>query len=195
MPPALASWCSSPSFFAYPNAATDYSVDPDLAKVLYLLATLPAEQRFMELLRVGTKHGLDAAVRMIVEFIRLANSVAENARENAENLLVEFGEHPHTAEKINMPSIMGALNGLKLVDGIDTAALCHGCVFRQGSIANQSLPTTMDAEWCSSPGENPFMCHENMDAKGNPTAGCRGFAQRRAANNAAQRAELGGEAV
>lgn len=170
-------------------AATDYDIDPELSNLLYGVATLPANDRFMALLAMGGKYGWVQLIGMMAEFIGLACSVADNAKEHAEALLIEFGVHPHIAEKINMPSILGALNGLQLVKGIDTSTVCHGCAFRRGSIANQCLPTTMDAELCTSPGEEAFMCHEDMDEKGNPTAGCRGFAQRRAANNAALRAE------
>lgn len=175
---------------AHQPAATDYDIDPVLANMLYGVATMPANDRFVALMAMGREHGWVQLIGMMAEFIGLANSVAENAGLHAASLLVEFGlAHPYTAERINMPSILGALNGLQLVKGIDTSTVCHGCAFRRGSIANQSLCTTMDAEHCTSPGEEAFMCHENMDTNGNPTTGCRGFAQRRAANNAALRAE------
>ena len=163
------------------EAATDYAIAPQDAELLYGIATLPAIERKHALMAFTYRAGPQVIFDLFAQFIGLANSVASNAHEHAGNLLTEFGVHPHTAEKINMPSILGALNGLVLVPGIDPAPLCHGCAFRKGSIANQCWPTTMDTEHCSEPGEVAFMCHEDIDEKGNPTTGCRGFAQRRVA--------------
>lgn len=168
--------------------ATDYEIRPELASLLYGVATLPFEDRVLALGAIGHKYGAQELVELFAQFIGLASSVAENAKEHAEDLLIVMGGvHPHTAEKINMPCVLGALNGLHLVEGIDTSTVCHGCAFRKGTIANQSWSTTMDAEGCTQPGDDPFLCHEDLDDKGLPTKGCRGFAQRRAANNAAQR--------
>lgn len=170
------------------EAATDYAIKPELANLLYGVATLPAEDRRMALVAIGREHGAAALIDLFAQFIGLANSVASNASEHAQNLLVEMGQvHPYTAEKINMPSVLGALNGVQLVVGVDANKVCHGCAFRHGSIANQSLPTTMDAEQCSQPGEQTFMCHEDVDARGVPQSGCRGWAQQRAAANVAMR--------
>lgn len=163
------------------DPAVDYDIGAQHAELLFGIATLPAVEREHALMAFTYRAGPQAIFDLFAQFIGLANSVALNAREQAESLLTEHGVHPYTAEKINMPNILGALNGLVLVPGIDPAPLCHGCAFRKGSIANQCMPTTMDAELCSEPGEQPFMCHEDMDAQGNPTAGCRGFAQRRVA--------------
>lgn len=168
--------------------ATDYEIRPDLASLLYGVATMPFEERVLALGAIGHKYGARELLELFAQFIGLANSVAENAKEHAQDLLIVMGGvHPHTAEKINMPCVLGALNGLHLVEGIDTATVCHGCAFRKGAIANQCWSTTMEAEQCTTPGEANFMCHEDMDELGKPTKGCRGFAQRRSANNAVQR--------
>lgn len=78
------------------------------------------------------------------------------------------------------PTIFGALNGVVLAEGIDPAPLCPGCAFRQGTAANQIPSTTCDADFCSHPDEQPFMCHAGLDERGEPTRGCPGFAQLRA---------------
>ena len=167
------------------KAYTDYALQPDMASLLYGIATLPADMRREAMTAIRHKYGGPVLDDLFAQFIGLASSVAANAQEHAEQLLIEFGAHPYTAEKINMPNILGALNGLHLVEGVDTALICHGCAYRLGSVANQCLPTTMDADMCTQPGEVAFMCHAEMDVSGNPLKGCRGFAQRRAAMNAA----------
>ena len=95
--------------------------------------------------------------------------------------------HPHQAEKLNMPSVPGALAGIGLARGIDPVPLCHGCAFRQGSIANQCWPTVCDAGDCSLPEEAAFLCHEVPDPEQPPATACRGFIQARAKANAAAR--------
>lgn len=56
---------------------------------------------------------------------------------------------------------------------------CAGCAFAKGSPANQNWMTMMKAQLCLMAGE-PFLCHSNLDAKGEPIYGppllCRGFA-------------------
>lgn len=63
--------------------------------------------------------------------------------------------------------------------------LCGGCAFRLGTAANQSPITTIDADDCAHPGEQPFMCHETLDDNGNPQEACGGFAKARAKRKAA----------
>lgn len=168
--------------------ADDYNIHPQLACQLQAIAAVPMDLRRLGIQRLALQLGTDAVLELFGEFIGLANRVVHNASEHAQVLLiVEGGMYPHQAEKINMPCILGALNGIGLAAGIDVGPTCAGCAFRSGTIANQSLPTTLDAAECCEPGEAPFMCHEDLDRRGNATTGCRGFAQRRAAQNAAAR--------
>jgi hypothetical protein len=48
-----------------------------------------------------------------------------------------------------------------------------------GSHANQSPATTADGDWCGHEGEANFMCHEDLDANGEPTKACAGWARLR----------------
>ncbi|HEP1207465.1 TPA: hypothetical protein QEN11_22660 [Stenotrophomonas maltophilia] len=171
----------------YENA-TDHNIHPDLAIELRAIAAVPMDLRRPALRRLAAKIGNAAMVDLFGEFIGLANQVARNAREQAEDLLLLQGHvWPHEAERVNMPCVLGALNGIVLAAGIDPSLLCGGCAFRAGTVANQCLPTTQDADYCSTPGERPFLCHEAVDERGNAISACRGFAQRRAALNAAER--------
>ncbi len=159
--------------------ATDYRMDAASAARLYRVALLPAGGRVAALRVMARELGAHVFVDLVAQFVGLANSVAANASEQAQNLLAEHGVHPYTAEKINMPTVLGALIGMQLVEGIDADALCHGCAFRRGSIANQCQPTTIDAATCVQPGEPAFMCHERLDGAGQPEVACRGWAQLR----------------
>lgn len=165
----------------------DYAIPAPLAKVLVGIVSMPTRGRHQGLQQLAAHLGSDGFIDLFAQFIGMSNQVAENAREHAQAMLVEEGLHPYTAEKINMPSPVGALQGAQLADGVDTSSLCHGCAFRRGSVANTCAPTTADAEWCSQPNERPFMCHVDLDGSGDPTQACRGFAQRRRASIAQER--------
>jgi hypothetical protein len=159
----------------------DHEMRADQAKALLGATNLPREIRLEILEQYRRDRGGWALVELFADFIGLANQVVENNREVVELTLVTEGQmHPYTAEKVNLPTIFGALNGVVLADGIDPAALCPGCAFRKGTPANQSPSTTCDADFCGHPGEEPFMCHMEFDDQGEPTRACPGFAQLRA---------------
>lgn len=159
--------------------ATDYAISDDDARELLGVVTLPHEYRSMLLTKYAAERGTVALAELFSQFIGLANSVVANNREMAEMLLItEAKMHPHEAEKVNLPTLFGALNGVILARGVDQSKTCGGCAFRLGTCANQSPSTTCDADWCSD-GEVQFMCHEDLDPAGNPTQKCTGFTQAR----------------
>jgi hypothetical protein len=162
------------------KTACDYNIDYWQGICLSACATLPAEYRRELLSQYAHKHGAEALLTMFAEFIGLANSVVANNREAIELFLITDKQwHPYDAEKVNLPTIMGALNGLKLVEGINQEKTCHGCAFRKGTPANQCLPTTFDAAYCADEGEK-FLCHEDLDQNGQPFKTCRGYGQAKA---------------
>jgi hypothetical protein len=169
--------------------ATDYQIDVSTARELMGIVLLPVDIRHEVLRQFRDKHGNGPLLDLFAQFIGLANSVIENNREMAELLLItEGGMDPQTAEKANLPTLFGALNGILLTEGVDQEKTCGGCAFRLGTCANQSPSTTCDADWCSNPGEEDFMCHEALDDQGNPKRKCTGFTQfrkRRAMSEAA----------
>lgn len=156
-----------------------YSISPGAAEVLMGANGLPPDLRREALGKLlGDR---EAVLDLFSEFMGLANSVVENNREMIEIILIcEGGMSDREAEKANLPTIFGALNGIQLAEGVDTSRACHGCAFRLGSCANQSPVTTTDADHAGNPGEFNFMCHEDLDERGEPTKGCAGFAQVRA---------------
>ena len=157
------------------NKAAEYALTEDQASWLAGIVQFPQEMRAEVLSAMLEREGPQAIVNAFAGFIGLANSVAENCRdwlELAGMLHADLG--PYEAEKINCPTIFGALMGVRLAKH-GCAEACAGCAFRLGTAANQSPCTTDDADWCGHPGEQPFMCHEDIDEAGEPTKICKGW--------------------
>lgn len=157
---------------------TTYNITPDQAKAL-LCASLGCRENRAKMLRMYTDaHGGDALRDLFAEFIAAANAVADNCREHAANEFLAQGvsNDPYLHDKINMPSIAGAMQGIIVAATVDPKGACAGCAYRLGTIANQCLATTTDAINCGD-GSVDFQCHEHLDGKGNPTRRCIGFAR------------------
>lgn len=159
------------------DRATDYTMSKSDANELLGAVLLPNEIRALVLTKYLEKNGAKSLVNLFSQFIGMANSVIQNNRESLELfMIVDRDYHPYQAEKINLPTLFGALNGVKLADGVDQNKTCHGCACRLGSLANQSPSTTTDVDWCMG-NDDIFMCHEDMDESGRPTRRCVGFAR------------------
>lgn len=165
--------------------ALDYSLSRAQAETLAASCLLPADMRVEIIRRYASDHGREGLIDLLAQFIGMANSVVDNNREMIELLgLCEAGEAPNSVEKYNLPTIFGATQGALLAAKVpQDDGMCAGCAFRLGTCANQSPSTTCDADWCGHPGEEPFMCHEELDEKGEPTKGCAGFARLRKSRN------------
>ena len=163
------------------NRATEYALTEDQASWLAGAVNLPPEVRREVLSAMLAREGPEAIVSAFAEFIGLANSVAENCADWLWLAGMVHGDlSAYEAEKLNCPTIFGALMGVKLArHGCEDA--CSGCAFRLGTAANQSPSTTTDADWCGHPGEQPFMCHEDLDDRGQPTKICQGWVRLRQA--------------
>ena len=160
---------------------TAYSLTRDQAETLAGATGLPVNVREVIFTRYAEEHGAPALAALFAQFMGLANSVVANNRDALEIFsMVHLDMAPYTAEKLNLPTIFGALNGAIIADGVEQDGLCDGCAFRHGTHANQSPITTCDADYCSHPGEQPFMCHDHMENE-EPTRACVGFARLRAA--------------
>ena len=161
---------------------TDYRMNPELARQLADAALLPRDLRLMIARRIleQASVGIDTASEIIADLLGMANSVVANCTEILKTESVARGWlHFNAVERINFPSMNGALMGVSLAAGVDPRKVCNGCAFRLGSVANQCSPTQHDARDAVA-GEHVFMCHEDLDTRGKPTHGCRGFAQARA---------------
>jgi hypothetical protein len=151
-----------------------YVLSDDQARQLSAMVASSGLDRTALMASYLQQHGQEAILSLLAEFIALACSVTDNCREMAEHLLTLEGVHPHTAEKINMPTLLGALAGVVLANQVDPKGACHGCAFRLGSVANQCPSTTLDAQWCQTD-VHQFMCHaRGVLPDGTPTKRCVG---------------------
>ena len=167
------------------RTAIDYDISPKAANELAGVVLLPYECRVMFMEKYLNDHGTAALANLFAQFIGMANSVIENNRDSLEVFLIcEKDWTPYEAERMNLPTIFGALNGIKLAEGVDQSKTCHGCACRIGSLANQSPSTSCDVAYCLEESAK-FMCHEHMDENGNPTRKCIGFTQLRKGAKAA----------
>ncbi|MGN7495927.1 hypothetical protein [Pseudomonas lactis] len=162
------------------TARTDiagYEMSPQDAHALAQLVSSSSQDRVTFLEEHLSRHGTDNLVKLFVRFVECADSVITNCKSMAELLLItEGGVHPHVAEEINMPSLLGALNGVVLAANVDPAGTCAGCAYRIGTAANQSLITTQDAAYVRDE-HNVFFCHENVPEGSLPTQICIGHAK------------------
>ena len=158
-----------------PDPGAAYSLSVDEADFLaQVAAAAPVERRAL-LGQFARQRGQGRLVDLFAEFLALSLSVSANAREFAGLVLLEHEFDPYRADLPNLPSIDGALRGVANAALCATEATCGGCAFRLGTQANQSRITSMDASDAAD-GEFEFSCHEDLDARGEPTRKCVGWA-------------------
>lgn len=159
----------------------DYTFTDDEQRHLGGWTVLPYDARIEMMERFFADKEKTEIISMFSSFIDMAHAVIDNCRELAELAAIgEWGVHPHEVEKLNMPTLLGAVNGYKMAHGVDPDRLCHGCAYRKGSVANTCLVTVCDTTYCDENGQT-FMCHENLNPLGEPTQKCRGFLKARKA--------------
>ena len=165
-----------------PEYLHQYEFSQDDRYNLGALHLLPREHRITIMNKYLGTHGITALLNFFANYVGLTNSLLHNAEEMAIMTCITEGKmNPTSAEKINLPSLLGAFNGMALSSGTDQSKLCGTCAYRHGSIANQCLITVSDAISCQEGRDGHFMCHENLDDKGEPTQACAGYAQKVAA--------------
>lgn len=153
------------------HAPCDYALTDTQAETLQGASLIPVDLRRKLLRRLRR----DELVELFAQFIGLANSVVANNREMIELAGIISGElHPERAHEINLPTIFGALSGVKAANLVPAEAkTCGGCAYRLGTPANQSPVTTSDVDWQRGAGDD-FWCHEDMNADGSPNRKCIG---------------------
>lgn len=155
----------------------EYSMTPDDAMDIAGIAQLDLAMRRTALSAYLERHGQDRLVELLAQFIGMANAVAENCGEMSDQVLIEeCGVHPDKFDRVNLPTIIGACQGVLIANKCDPAGACYGCAYRLGSIANQSPITTSDAEY-KADDRKGFMCHADLDERGEPTKVCVGHAK------------------
>ena len=155
---------------------SDYKIAPRDADELKGISGLPHEFRLLRLQQLFADRPAKA-LELFSQFIGLANSVIANNREAAEMILILEGNMwPQSAEKANLPTIFGALNGIGLAASVNQRKTCHSCAFRLGTCANQSPITTCDVQYVAE-NDDRFMCHLDMNENDEPTKVCAGYKQ------------------
>ncbi len=153
-----------------------YALSNGDAVELKMMVLMPVDERLKLLRRYRRKHGQTALDNLVAQFMGLANSVTANTRDFAwEVAITQGGMDPNAAEKLNHPTIFGALQGVPLANAINQTKTCAGCAYRLGTHANQSPATTIDAADCAE-NSTDFLCHLPADG-GEPKHVCRGHAQ------------------
>lgn len=156
---------------------TEYSMSPDDALLIAGIGQHDLGARRTMVKAVMAQHGPEKLVELLAQFIGMANSVAANCAEMSDTVLInECGVHPDKFDSVNLPTIFGACQGVQLAYKCDPAGACHGCAYRLGSIANQSPITTSDAEFMAHDHKG-FMCHAELDERGEPLRVCVGHAK------------------
>lgn len=176
---AMAKWPLSEKLFHIeaPAPAHDFELTSVEAEFLSKVIEASTQEREKILSRYANAAGIKDVVRLFAQMVGCANAVIENCRLGAIDLLItEGGLHPHVAEDIYLPTLVGAISGVRLSTGVDPRGLCSGRVYRHGTHANQSAVTTEDAEY-SACRRRKFMCHESLDKQGRATQVCIGHAK------------------
>lgn len=158
-------------------ANSEYSMTRSDATDLAGIAQFDLEMRRVALTSYLQRNGSQRLVEFTAQLIGMANAVAENCAEMSDLvLIVECGVHPDKFTSVNLPTLIGACQGVMIASKCDPAGACHGCAYRLGSIANQSPITTCDAEFMAH-NRKGFMCHAHLDVKGEATKVCVGHAK------------------
>ena len=156
---------------------TEYSMSADDALLIAGIGQHALAMRRTMVKAVMDQHGPGRLVELLAQFIGMANSVAANCAEMSDTVLInECGVHPDRFDSVNLPTIFGACQGVQLAKKCDPAGACHGCAYRLGSIANQSPITTSDAEFMGHDHKG-FMCHADLNGRGEPLRVCVGHAK------------------
>ncbi|AZE95187.1 hypothetical protein C4J96_3072 [Pseudomonas orientalis] len=158
-------------------ANCEYSMSRSDAQDLAGIAQLDLPMRRQALTKYLQLNGSQRLVEFMAQLIGMANSVASNCAEMSDQvLIIECGVHPDKFTGVNLPTIIGACQGVMIANKCDPAGACHGCAYRLGSIANQSPITTCDAEFMAHDPKG-FLCHAHLDGDGEPTKVCVGHAK------------------
>lgn len=158
-------------------ANTEYMMAPTVALELTQIVQNELAERIELLTTFLNQRGEKSLIEAFAQFMGLANSVVENCAAMSDQVLIEeCGVHPDKFTSVNMPTILGALQGVVLASGCEPAGACHGCAYRLGSIANQSPIATEDAAYMAFNSKG-FMCHAYADDAGEPTRVCVGHAR------------------
>jgi hypothetical protein len=159
------------------NEAAPYTISQKDAEMLMgvIVPTMPHDIRVTILKKLGPKSRAEM-IELFAQFIGMCARIEENSREFLQLFAItELNVHFREAEKLQFPSMFGALNGIQ--NAVEpTPGMCSTCAYRLGSVANQCPITSQDADDAAD-GMFKFHCHHDLDDKGEPTRLCAGWAK------------------
>ncbi|WP_313043239.1 hypothetical protein [Acinetobacter sp.] len=152
--------------------------DQDSDLLIELLG-VSQNERLARIRQLFVEHSKDEVLSVLNAFIEISSQFS-NACLDAVNVhLAIEGDYIYT-DRLNMPSLVGALKGAKLLKHIDDPTkVCKGCAYRIGTMANCSEVTLPEVEICLADGF-VFFCHENInehDIDHKSLKACKGYAQ------------------
>ncbi len=155
---------TSPVGFSSKHAAAVYSISRTNA--VYLLSLLKGG-RVPERTNAELKD-------LLGNVLKLAESISNNCKEWLEvTATIHADIHPYQAEKLNCPTLRGALSAAVTIPRVPISETCETCAFRVGSPANQTEAVAEDVLIALEDGGKAFFCHDYEGDK--PTHPCRGY--------------------
>ncbi|WOE40093.1 hypothetical protein [Acinetobacter chinensis] len=160
-------------------------IDNTLILALTDIIQLPEAEGLQAIKDKFSDKSLPDLLQLVSEVLAISVSFTDACREALELHLVTVGDvHPHTVEKLIMPTFHGALNGLILAQKVQNQeVLCESCAYRPGTLANYSLGTQSDLSVALSM-EKIFFCHKDIENHDCPSLAdrkrmkpCKGWAQ------------------
>ncbi|WP_151765828.1 hypothetical protein [Acinetobacter colistiniresistens] len=158
----------------------------DLIKaLLYAIDNKSKEARTAALREKFGNLGQEDLLNVIDGLVTVGVDYASSCNDTLHLHLVTTGDmHPYAVDKLNMPSFVAAIKGLRLVEKAPNQnVLCESCAYRCGTLANHSDTTQADLEQAKRD-KAIFYCHQEIENLDNPTAEdrkrmrpCRGWAQ------------------
>ena len=112
------------------DASRKYDLPKEAVRVLAAASVMPGPDRRQLLDKAAREHSAETVLSWFAEFMGLANSVAHNNRACIERFAVsDLGLPPADAERINLPTVLGALMGADLARDSAAAGRCGGCAY------------------------------------------------------------------
>jgi len=152
-------------------------------KIPYIIQ--PRDAQFLTALFKGETPSQDRTneelISLLTETLKLADSIANNCKEWLETMAIVHADyHPYTAEKLNYPTLQGALDCAANIPRVNPKGTCATCAFRIGSPPNQCDEVAEDVLDCLLEGRT-FMCHcSTDDSDEEPNKPCKGFLKAKA---------------
>lgn len=152
----------------------DYTLTNKDAEALTSILLMDHELRMKLIRKYQKENGVEALQNLFSQFVGMVNSVTENTKQLTDQYLIVHGyKTPEDKTKMNLPTPLGALYGVKTAKLARTDRMCQTCAYRKGTPANQSEGTQCDVDHALN-NDQPFYCHEGIHENEEPMQKCIG---------------------